>query len=133
MLLLQPRTALSTFFGGLALLLATIGLYGLMAYNVTRRVREIGIRVALGAQRRVVLWMVLREALVLAGVGVTIGIVCAIAASRWIASMLHGIAPYDAATLVVVSFVLLVVAALASFLPAYRSMRVDPMVAVRQD
>jgi predicted permease len=133
--LLRERVVamISAFFGGLTLLLAAIGLYGLMAYNVTRRVREIGIRVALGAQRGVVLWMVLREALVLATVGVAIGIACAIGASRWIASMLYGIAPYDATTLVGVSFVLLVVAALAVFLPAYRSTRVDPMVALRQD
>jgi ABC-type antimicrobial peptide transport system permease subunit len=117
----------------LALLLAAIGLYGLMAYNVTRRVREIGIRVALGAQRGVILWMVLREALVLAVVGVASGIACAIAAARWIASMLYGITPYDAATLVGVSFVLVMVAAVAAFLPAYRSARVDPMIALRQD
>jgi predicted permease len=133
--LLRERVVamISAFFGGLALLLAAIGLYGLMAYNVTRRVREIGIRVALGAQRGVILWMVLREALVLAVVGVASGIACAIAAARWIASMLYGITPYDAATLVGVSFVLVMVAAVAAFLPAYRSARVDPMIALRQD
>jgi len=133
--ILQERVTamLSGFFGGLALLLGAIGLYGLMAYNVTQRTREIGIRLALGAHRAAVRWMVLRETLILALLGLLIGVPCALAASRLIASMLYGVAPHDAVTLVSVSLVLLVAAAIAGSLPARRAMRVDPMIALRYE
>ncbi len=133
--LLQERITamLSAFFGGLALLLAAIGLYGLMAYNVTRRSREIGIRMALGARREAVQSMVLRETLWLALIGLAIGLPCAIAASRLIATMLYGIGANDPVTLVTVSLVLLAVAAIAGFVPARRAMRLDPMVALRHE
>ena len=124
---------LSTFFGGLALLLAAIGLYGLMAYTVTRRTREIGIRMALGAHRDAVRWMVLRQTLALALIGIAIGLPCATAASRLIASMLYGITPSDATTLIVVSLTLILVASVAALLPAYRATRVDPMIALRHE
>ena len=133
--ILQERVTamLSAFFGGLALLLAAIGLYGLMAYNVTQRKREIGIRVALGANRGLVQRMVLRETLLLALAGLSIGIPCALVAARFISSMLYGVESHDAVTLAAVSLILLAVAALAGFLPARRAMRVDPMVALRYE
>lgn len=132
---LQERVTamLSAFFGGLALILAAVGLYGQMAYSVTRRTREIGIRIALGARRPVVQKMVLREALTLAALGVVLGVPCAIAASRLIAAMLFGLTAHDPVTLASVIGILLAVSALASYLPARRAMRVDPIVALRHE
>ncbi|HEY6266727.1 MAG TPA: ABC transporter permease [Candidatus Acidoferrum sp.] len=124
---------LSGFFAVLALLLASIGLYGLMSYAVTRRTREIGIRVALGAQRENVLWIVLRETLVLALFGIAIGIPSALAATRFIASMLFGLSPRDLPTIAGVSLLLLLVALLAGYLPARRASGIDPMVALRAE
>jgi predicted permease len=124
---------LSAFFGALALLIAGVGLFGLMAYNVTQRTREIGIRVALGAQRGAVLRMVLRETLILTLIGVAVGLPCVLAATRFIAHMLFGVKPYDLTTLVIVTAVLLVVGALAGYIPARRAMKVDPMVALRYE
>jgi predicted permease len=125
--LLQERVTamLSAFFGGLALLLAAIGLYGLMAYNVKRRSRETGIRMALGAEPRLVRWMVLRETLVLAFIGLIAGLPAAAACSRLIASMFYGVTTSDPVTLIGVSLLLLAVAALAGFIPARRAMRLD--------
>jgi predicted permease len=124
---------LSGFFAALALLLASIGLYGLMSYAVTRRTRELGIRVALGAQRENVLWIVLRDTLALAIVGLAIGIPCAIAACRLISSMLFGLSPNDLPTIIVVSLLLLLVALFAGYLPARRASTIDPIVALRTD
>jgi predicted permease len=124
---------LSTAFGGLALLLACVGLYGVMAYAVTRRTNEIGIRMALGAGAGNVLWMVLRETLLLVGVGLAIGIPAALASTRLIASQLFDLSPYDPLTLSVSSLLLIAVAALAGFIPARRASRVDPMVALRYE
>ena len=124
---------LSGFFAALALLLASIGLYGLMSYTVTRRTREIGIRVAVGAQRRDILWIVLRETLTLAGTGLAIGIPCAIAACRLISNMLFGLSPSDLSTIVAVSLLLLLVALIAGYLPARRASAIDPIVALRTD
>jgi len=133
--LLQERITamLSAFFGALALLIAGIGLFGLMAYNVTRRTRELGIRFALGAQRSSVLGMILRETLALTLIGVAIGLPCALIATRLIAHMLFGVKPYDPITLAAVTIALLAVAALAGYIPARRAMRVDPMVALRYE
>jgi len=133
--LLQERITamLSEFFGGLALLIAGIGLFGLMAFNVARRTRELGIRFALGAQRGGVLRMILRETLSLAFIGIAIGLPCALAATRLIAHMLFGIEPYDPLTIAVVSIALLAVGALAGYIPARRAMRIDPMVALRYE
>ena len=124
---------LSGFFAALALLLASVGLYGLMSYAVTHRTREIGIRVAFGAQRPTVLWLVLREALALGLFGIALGIPCALAASQLIASMLFGISPGDLPTIAAVSLSLLAVALFAGYLPARRASRIDPMVALRTE
>ncbi|MGA8267614.1 MAG: ADOP family duplicated permease, partial [Candidatus Acidiferrales bacterium] len=124
---------LSGFFALLALLLACIGLYGLMSYTVTRRTREIGIRVALGAQRTAVLWIVLRETLVLALVGIAIGIPSALLSTRLIDSMLFGLSPGDLPTITSASLLLLLVALFAGFLPAWRASAVDPAVALRAE
>jgi len=124
---------LSTFFGALALVLASIGLYGLMSYAVTRRTREIGTRVALGAQRQNILWIVLRETLALTLFGIALGVPCALAASRLIASTLFSVSPNDAPTLIAVSLLLLVVALLAGYLPARRASAIDPIIALRTE
>ena len=124
---------LSGFFAALALLLATIGLYGLMSYAVTRRTREIGVRVALGALRENVLWMVLRETLALALFGIAIGIPFGLAATRLIASMLFDLSPSDVPTIAGVSLLLLLVALLAGYLPARRASNIDPMEALRTE
>jgi len=124
---------LSGFFAALALLLASVGLYGLMSYTVTRRTREIGIRVAVGAQRQNVLWLVLREILTLALLGIVIGIPSALAATRVIATMLFGLSPSDVPTITAVSLLLLLVALLAGYLPARRASAIDPIVALRSE
>jgi ABC-type antimicrobial peptide transport system permease subunit len=124
---------LSGFFGGLALLLAGIGLYGLMAYNVTRRTQEIGVRIALGATQKNVLSMVLRETFGLTSIGIALGLACALAASQLIANMLYGVSAQDPVTLAAVSVVLTGVAAVAGWIPARRATRGDPMVALRYE
>jgi predicted permease len=122
---------LSAFFAALALILSSIGLYGLMSYAVTRRTREIGIRVAVGARRQNVLWLVLRETLALALLGIAIGIPSALVATRLIASMLFGLSPSDIPTITAVSLLLLLVAFFAGYLPARRASAIDPIVALR--
>jgi predicted permease len=133
--LVQERVTamLSGFFAALALLLASIGLYGLMSYTVTRRTREIGIRVAVGAQRQNVLRLVLRETLALALFGIAIGIPSAIAATHLIAKMFFGLSPSDLPTITVVSLLLLLVALFAGYLPARRASTIDPIVALRAE
>jgi ABC-type antimicrobial peptide transport system permease subunit len=123
---------LSGFVGGLALVLAMIGLYGVMAYNVTRRRNEIGIRMALGAEQSRVLRMVLAEVAILIGVGLAIGLGSAIATTRFIASFLYGMKANDPWTLALAAMVLALVGTLAGFLPAYRASRLNPMNALRE-
>jgi predicted permease len=129
----RVTAVLSSFFAVLALLLASIGLYGLMSYTVTLRTHEIGIRVAVGAQCKHVLWLVLRETLALALLGMVIGIPSALAATRLIASMLFGLSPSDLPTIAAVSLLLLLVALFAGYLPARRASAIDPMVALRTE
>ena len=124
---------LSGFFGGLALLLAMIGLYGVMSYNVARRRNEIGIRMALGAERARVLRMVLSEVAVLIGVGLAMGLAVTLATTRFVASFLYGLTPNDPWTLGSAAAVLAIVAAIAGFLPARRASRLDPMTALREE
>jgi putative ABC transport system permease protein len=124
---------LSGFFGGLALLLAMIGLYGVMSYNVARRRNEIGIRMALGAEQSRVLRMVLREVAILIGIGLAIGLGAALATTRFVESFLYGMKSNDPWTLFSAAAVLALVAALAGFLPARRASRLDPMTALREE
>jgi predicted permease len=122
---------LASGFGILATLLAAIGLYGVMAYTVTRRTREIGIRMALGAKRGDVAWLVMREVLLLLAIGLLIGVPASLALSRLIQAQLYGIKPADAATLVAAILGIAGVASLAGYLPGRRATRVDPMQALR--
>ncbi len=123
--------ALSTSFGGLATLLAAIGLYGVMAFLVARRTREIGIRMALGAGQTSVIWMVLRETLMLASIGVAIGLAGAYGVARFIQNQLFGVEATDLLTMAAASLGLAAVAALAGFVPARRATGIDPMTALR--
>ena len=122
-----------TLFGAIALLLASIGLFGLMSYNVSRRTNEIGIRMALGAQRQDVLRLVMRESMILVVIGVAAGIAIALGASELVSTMLYGLAPRDPWSLVVAVAVMVGVSALAGYLPARRASRVDPMVALHYE
>jgi ABC-type antimicrobial peptide transport system permease subunit len=122
---------LSGWFAGVALLLAIIGLYGITSYAVQRRTNEIGIRMALGASKRAVQWMVLREVLWLAVGGAALGIPAAVVASRFIRSLLFEVTPTDPVTIVSATVMLILVAVSAGAAPARRAMQVDPMVALR--
>ena len=123
----------SAAFGVLALVVACVGLYGVLAYGVARRTREIGVRIALGASRGGVQWMVLRESLVLLGLGFALGVPAALAATRLVASMLFGLTPADPVTMAASLLVMVGVSLAAAFVPARRAARVDPMVALRYE
>ena len=120
-------------FGGLALLLAAVGLFGLMSYSVARRTNEIGIRMALGAQRGDVVRMVIGESMWLVGIGAVIGLAAAFAAGRLVASLLFGLAPTDFVTMATALITMVLVSALAGYLPARRAARVDPIVALHYE
>jgi ABC-type antimicrobial peptide transport system permease subunit len=124
---------LASFFGLLALLLACVGLYGVMSYGVARRTNEIGIRMALGARDQSVLWLVLREALTLVGIGLVIGVLASLLVTKTAESLLYELKPNDPLTIAFATLMLAAVAALAGYLPARRASRVDPMVALRED
>jgi predicted permease len=132
---LQPRrmpATLLSLFGAIALLLAAVGIYGVLAFGVTERVREFGIRQALGADRRSILSLVLAQGLRTAGIGVLLGLGGALAMARYLRSLLFGVTTHDAGVFAMATVVLLTVALLACYLPARRATRVDPMVALRQ-
>ena len=120
-------------FGVLALVLAAVGIYGVMSYMVAGRTREIGLRMALGAQSRSVGWLILRQGMMLASIGSAIGLVLAFGGTRLLQSILYGVSAVDPLTFVTVAFLLAAVALLACWLPAYRAARVDPMVALRSE
>jgi ABC-type antimicrobial peptide transport system permease subunit len=124
---------LASFFGLLALLLACVGLYGVMSYGVARRTNEIGIRMALGAQNLSVLWLVLREALLLVVIGLVAGVLASLALTKTAESLLYELKPNDPLTIALATFVLTAVALIAGYLPARRAARVDPMVALRDE
>jgi putative ABC transport system permease protein len=134
-LLIQERFIAQTAsaFSLFALLLACIGLYGVMSYAVTRRTNEIGIRIALGATVRDVVWLVMREASLLVMLGVAIGLTVALATTRYVSSLLFGLTPTDPLTITTAILLMIGVAALAGYLPARRAMKVDPLVALRYE
>jgi ABC-type antimicrobial peptide transport system permease subunit len=134
-LLFQERLVarLAVFFGMLALVLACIGVYGLLAYEVARRTREIGIRMALGAHIDDVLRLVLKQGMSLVLIGVGIGVGVALGVTRYLKSMLYDVRANDPTTLVVVAGLLILVALAACFIPARRASQVDPIVALRYE
>jgi predicted permease len=125
------QAALLAVFGGLAMLLAAVGLYGVVAYTVAQQTRELGIRMAIGAQRGDVLWMVLGRGLGLTAVGIAIGLLLSAAATRLLGGLLYGMSPLDPVSFAAASLAWTAVAMLASYVPARRAMKVDPLVALR--
>ena len=126
-------SALASVFAALALMLACIGLYGVLAYGVVQRTREIGIRMAIGARRGSVLWMVVREALGLVAIGATLGTIAALASGRFIGAQLFGVTPGDPTATTAAIFVLLVVTVSAACIPALRASRIHPVAALRSE
>jgi predicted permease len=124
---------LSSFFSLLALALSCIGLYGVMMYSVVRRTNEIGVRIALGAPRSGVLWMVLRESLVLLGIGIALGVPAMLAACQAVRAGLFGLGPWDATTLAAAVLIIAAVTVVAAYFPARRATKVDPIVALRYE
>ena len=124
---------LSGFFSLLALLLACIGLYGVMSFSVVRRKNEIGIRMALGAEAGAILWMVLRETLILLGIGIVIGIPATLIATHLVRSQLFGLSSSDPLTISAATIAIILVTVLAGYVPARRATKIDPLVALRYE
>jgi predicted permease len=129
----RTNTLLITIFGVLALVLAAVGVYGVIAYEVTRRTREIGIRIALGARPREVMSQVLRGGIVLAAVGIAIGLAGAWMLTRLLSNLVYGVSPRDPVAFILAPLVLLAIAILATLLPARRATRIDPVTAMRAE
>jgi len=130
-----PASTASLFvtFAVLALVLGLIGIYGVLAFLVSRRTREIGIRIAMGAQRRDVLWLVLKEGAKFAAIGIPLGLTGALIVTRWMSSELYGVSALDPLTFGSVALVMAIVTMLACYIPARRAMAVDPLVALRYE
>jgi ABC-type antimicrobial peptide transport system permease subunit len=124
---------LSSAFGALALVLACVGIYGTIAYTVAQRTKELGIRIALGAERAEILRMVLRETLVVVGAGLLVGLPLATLGTRMLTAQLYGLSPHDPLTLVIAILAISAVTIAAGFVPARRASRVDPMKALRYE
>ena len=122
-----------TAFAAIALVLAAVGVYGVIAYSVSQRTREIGVRVALGAQRTNVLRLILGQGALLTAAGVGVGLLGALGVTRFMRAMLYGVSPFDPVSFVAVTLVLSAIGFLASYVPAIRAARVDPIDALRQD
>lgn len=131
----QPRTIalLCSIFGGIALLLASTGLYGVLSYRVSRRTNEIGIRMAVGADQRNIIRLIFRETGLVIATGMIVGVAATLASTRLIASRLYGLSPADPATLLIALIILALVAVMASYIPALRAARVNPVVALRHE
>jgi ABC-type antimicrobial peptide transport system permease subunit len=127
------NTMLLTIFAGVALFLAAIGIYGLMAYSVQQRTQEIGIRMALGASPEHVRKMVVMQGMRLAAIGVVIGVAAALGLTRFMAGLIYGVKTWDPAVFVIVAALLSAVAWFATYIPARRASRVDPMVSLRYE
>jgi len=126
------NTTLLTVFAGVSLLLAMIGVYGVMSYTVAQHTREIGIRIALGAQPRAILKLIMGRGFVLVSIGVAVGILASLGLTRFIESMLFGVRPTDPLTFAMIVVLLVFIALLACLIPALRAMHVDPIVVLRQ-
>jgi putative ABC transport system permease protein len=122
-----------SIFGGLALLLAAVGIYGVLATSVEQRTREIGVRMALGARRGNVLRLIMLSGLLLVLIGMGIGVVAGFGLTRWLASMLYGVSPNSLATYLLVSVAMIVIAMVACYVPARRATKVDPIKALRAE
>jgi putative ABC transport system permease protein len=131
----QPRfnMVLLGIFAGLALILASVGIYGVMSYSVTQRTQELGVRIALGAQRRDIFSLVLKQGIILALIGVGIGLAAAIGLSKVVASVLYGISATDPVTFISVAVIMIAVALVACFFPARKATKVDPLTAMRYE
>jgi macrolide transport system ATP-binding/permease protein len=124
---------LCSFFAILALVIASVGLYGTVSHNVSRRTGEIGIRMALGAQRRRIVWLVLRDVLVLTALGLAIGMGTTLVTSKFVGSFLYGMKPNDPLSLTLAVVIFLSVALLAGYMPAWKASRIDPVQAIRHE
>jgi hypothetical protein len=123
----------ASLFGGLALLLAALGLYGIMSYAVVQRKQELGIRMALGAAPPAILRLMLRDSAMVVGVGIVVGILVAASTARFAKALLYGLAPNDPAAMIAASVVLLIASLVAAFIPSYRAAKTDPLIALRHE